>query len=638
MLATGRVSMVMTMAVSMRSEYEPSRRTWPGRITCSLLAVLGSLMIGTGVLLAYSLKDWTPMERAYIGKYMLTSLISGSPRLNGVVRNFTTRILVVRGGLRLASQDDVDRGELVGWMVSRFDVREFHEWLRVSIYDGESLSELCDPGWYGALVALVILLPIGIKEDFERSKKRRAGSIALRGTNLVSRRQYHQRTRGHDGVGWITEGEAAVWQKLFMHAGERNLVRIGREDEPEHILLLGDSGTGKSSLIRQLLRQVSGRGERAIVYDPALEYLPEFLKPERGDLVLNPLDRRMPYWSPAAELSHESEAEAVAKSLFPDKAGDPNPFFVEAARKIFSYLLKEGAGPGEMYDWIRRADPEIDKRVAGTELEPIITKAAAPQRAGVLSVLERAAAVLRLLPSTGGKRWLATEWTGEQTQSWIFITSTHETREVLRPLVSMWIDLLMLRLLGRSDEQRTAVWVVLDELASLQRLPTLPLALAEARKANTRMVLSLHGRSQVEYEYGRLAEVMLSIPKTKFFLRTSEAQSGRWVSECLGQVEAEKPHEVRRVGDLGLPHSRNLSYDRRIEPAVFAAEIGNLPDLEGYFQTPGLTLRAKFPYSAPRKSQPALVKRADVNAPGAVMVRANDQGKQGPQRLGLGIA
>ena len=57
---------------------------------------------------------------------------------------------------------------------------------------------------------------------------------------------------------------------------------------------MGDTGSGKSSAIRQLLRQIENRGESAIVYDPAMDFLGEFYNPKRGDLILNPLDERCP--------------------------------------------------------------------------------------------------------------------------------------------------------------------------------------------------------------------------------------------------------------------------------------------------------------------------------------------------------
>jgi len=52
----------------------------------------------------------------------------------------------------------------------------------------------------------------------------------------------------------------------------------------------------------------AGAGETAIVYDPAVEYTPQFFGPDRGDAILNPLDRRTPFWTPADELRLDAEA------------------------------------------------------------------------------------------------------------------------------------------------------------------------------------------------------------------------------------------------------------------------------------------------------------------------------------------
>jgi hypothetical protein len=49
------------------------------------------------------------------------------------------------------------------------------------------------------------------------------------------------------------------------------------------------------------------------------------------------------------------------------------------------------------------------------------------------------------------------------------------------------------------------VWFVLDELASLHRLPQLTTAIYEHRKAGNNVVLCFQGRSQLEAIYGRLA-------------------------------------------------------------------------------------------------------------------------------------
>ena len=64
----------------------------------------------------------------------------------------------------------------------------------------------------------------------------------------------------------------------------------------------------------------------------------QFYDERRGDIVLNPLDARMPYWNPSKELRRKAEAKALAVSLYQPE-GVTNRFFVEAPQKIFAHLL-----------------------------------------------------------------------------------------------------------------------------------------------------------------------------------------------------------------------------------------------------------------------------------------------------------
>ena len=89
---------------------------------------------------------------------------------------------------------------------------------------------------------------------------------------------------------------------------------------------------------------------------------------------------------------------------------------------------------------------------------------------------------------------------------------------------------------------------MLDELASLQRLPQLTTAVTENRKSNNPMVLGFQGKAQVEALYGHVAEAMLSQPATKIFLKTSEPHASEWISKAIGEVEVERFRESRTRG------------------------------------------------------------------------------------------
>jgi hypothetical protein len=112
-----------------------------------------------------------------------------------------------------------------------------------------------------------------------------------KGPELARSAQFN-RTQQSNGIGFITQERRTLIE--FLSQREGKMVRVPRERESSHFLMIGDTGAGKSSLIRQILMQVEERGETAIVYHPALEYTPQFYEPGRGDVILNPLDARLP--------------------------------------------------------------------------------------------------------------------------------------------------------------------------------------------------------------------------------------------------------------------------------------------------------------------------------------------------------
>jgi type IV secretory pathway TraG/TraD family ATPase VirD4 len=366
----------------------------------------------------------------------------------------------------------------------------------------------------------------------------------LKGPELVSARRFNRRTHA-DGIGFVQASSAV--SRAF---GWRRWVRLPRAIESSHVLIMGDSGTGKSALIRQMLCQLEARGETAIVYDPALEYTPQFYTPERSDVILNPLDARSPYWSPGDEVRHDAEALTIATSLFPDRHNE-NPFFTEGPRRIFAHLLTFKPTAEELASWLCHED-ELDRLVRGTSYAAMIDRQAPAQRSGVLASLNMVADTLKLIPleKETPRRWSAAAW-GRERRGWLFFTSTPETRTRLVPLTSLWLDMLVLRLMNLGQPSRRAVWFVLDELASLQRLPQLHTAITENRKSNNPVVLGFQGRSQLETRYGHDAEAMLSQPATKIFMRTTEPHAAKWIADTIGEIEIERLRESRSNGKWG---------------------------------------------------------------------------------------
>jgi type IV secretory pathway TraG/TraD family ATPase VirD4 len=422
------------------------------------------------------------------------------------------------------------------------------------------------------------LLPIAAFQDVQRQKQLKYGR-RLKGPEMLTPQQFNKTVRG-DGVGFKTNDM-------------KPMLRIPIKAEAQHMQIIGDTGAGKSALMFQVLRQVQSLGDAAIVYDPAREFVKRFYDPSRGDVILNPLDKRCPYWGPADELRSRSEAKALAASLFQPPQDKKGEFFIESPQKIFAFLMAYGPTPADLVEWMANPE-EIDRRLKGTEHAHLIGSRAHQQRAGVLASLGLVADSLRLLPKAdeGNGSWTATEW-AEKRQGWIFLTSLPAEREALRPLQSLWIDWLVLRLLNEPKEAQRRVWFVIDELASLQKLPQLHTAITEARKSRNPVVLGFQGKAQLEYLYGHLAEVMLSQPATSVWLTTKEPKAGQWVSEFIGKVEVERLRETHFDGTRA---GRNFALDRQVEPLVLESEISGLADLHAFMKYRNYVTRFSFPY------------------------------------------
>src|SRR5882672_2956559 len=612
---------------------QASAGTWINtRPACALSAALIAVVsvIGLG---QYRYSRWTPLQRFHLPAYVRSTILDAL----GVTKPGRYALVTVkdRRGSRVAVDADVEalpgssseaftltaaaksaglRGPAVS--TDHYDPRALHTFLSTWIYHGRRLRDLAWPPLAGGLGVLVLGLVVAIPQDAARARARRQGR-RLRGPELVTPRAFTQRLRA-DGVGWMQ----ARSRGLFLLARPA-WVRVPHTVESSHFLVMGDTGTGKSSIIRQLLLQVQARGETAIIYDPALEYTPQFFDPDRGDAILNPLDRRTPFWTPADELRLDAEALTLAESLFPER-GNENSFFSDAPRRIMAFLLTHRPDAAQIVAWL--SDPrELDRLLAGTPYAVMIDPSAGPQRAGVLASLNMVADALQLLPaaSTTSQRWSATDWSTTR-RGWLFFTSTPETRARLVPLTSLWLDTLVLRLMNQAQPTSRRTWFVIDELASLQRLPQLHTAMTEARKSNSPLVLGFQGRSQLAKRYGLDAEAMLSQPATKIFLRTSEPDAAKWISQTLGDVETERLKQSRSSADgwgTTARHSTSYALERHVEPLVLPSQISGLANLHGYLKLGNLvtTLRVRF-ITLPER-HPALVPRLVSDAIGTVRLR-----------------
>lgn len=467
--------------------------------------------------------------------------------------------------------------------------KRIHRYLARWVYGGQSLTQIFSRPLEAAFAVLIVVLPFGIRRDIRRRKQLRYGR-RLRGPEMLEPKAFTEKFKSH-GLGLAVDREGTV-------------VRLPALAENKHLAMIGDTGSGKSTAIRQILLEVKARGDNAILYDSSASFLQQFYDEKRGDIVLNPIDARCPYWSPVDEVEDMAEAETMAASLFPED--DINKFFIDAPRKIFAYLVSFGPSPSDLVAWM--SNPAvIEKKVQGTEMQELIDAYAPQQRAGVLSSLGMVANALRYLPPVEKTRsnWTARAWERER-KGWIFITSFPSYLKPLRPLISVWFDLLVLRLMNEPEPHHRPSWFVIDELADLHKLPALHMALTQNRKWGNPIVLGFQNPAQIEAHYGTEASSMVSQAASKMYFRVTDPPSAKWASQGIGEVEIERLKESRYDGTRA---GRSFALDRQIEPLVMASEIEGLPDLHGYLKYGNCVTRFRLPRVELTEVTPRLIKR-----------------------------
>ena len=150
-----------------------------------------------------------------------------------------------------------------------------------------------------------------------------------------------------------------------------------RYQENSGIGLSGSPGTGKSTAMRDLLRQLRQQKRKAVVYDISGEFVKRFYRPG-VDIILNCFDARSHQWDVWCEGTHEMVFDRQAKAAIPStKSGDP--FWTLSAQLFFSSLTHSFSLRSEkpdmahlMHTILRMSADQISSVLADTDARNVI--------------------------------------------------------------------------------------------------------------------------------------------------------------------------------------------------------------------------------------------------------------------------
>jgi len=365
-------------------------------------------------------------------------------------------------------------------------------------------------------------------------------------------------------------------------------------DETKHFKMIGTTGTGKSTAIRELLEGALERGDRAVIADPDGGYVNRFYDPARGDVILNPFDPRAHTWNIYGELTASHDVEQLARSLIPDQEGSDRSWR-GYARTFFTAVARQTNDAGirdlnELYRLITCASTEeLRTLTTGTPAQPFLEGGNERMFGSIRSVTGASLTALDYLSTQTGPPVSVRDWvrTGRGV---LFLPYQADQIAALRSIISAWLRLAIFQTMtGGEGDQR--LWFVVDELDALGPIDGLKDALARLRKFGGRCVLGFQSIAQVSSTYGHgEAQTIVENCSNTLILRCSASENGgtaRFASKLIGEREVIRPtvSRTRRGGFFAEPgHSVSRGEQHVTESAVLPAEVEQLPDLAGYLK------------------------------------------------------
>ncbi|EDS2038456.1 type IV secretion system DNA-binding domain-containing protein [Salmonella enterica] len=400
-------------------------------------------------------------------------------------------------------------------------------------------------------------------------------------------------------------------------------VPLVRYQENSGIALLGSPGVGKSTIIRELLRQLRAQQRKAVLYDISGEFVKRFYRPGK-DVILNVFDTRSHSWDFWAEGKNPAMYDRMAKAAIPDNNGGGDPFWIEAPRLLFSALLEQ---LGKRYDVpsvehlmniiLRMPNDKIANVVATTDARNVMNLDLDKLAGSVRAVITAYTRNFKHLALPTGPRFSFKNWAqDEDSDAWVFITVRDDMKDTLRPMITMMIESALSAILTLEPSQDRLIGTSIDEAGTLQEIPSLPDFMSTCRKFGGFPILGFQSNAQTDVVYGeKKSQILMDGIGAIAAFRINGSKGAAWLADQLGDQETEKSSENTSYGANDVRDATSINRQDKEGNLILRSQITALPDNTCYLKLGrGLPVaKIKFPYDYMKELHPGIIENEALN-------------------------
>ncbi len=341
--------------------------------------------------------------------------------------------------------------------------------------------------------------------------------------------------------------------------GKNAYLPVGDSLLSRHMLLLGSPGTGKSNMMRHLLRNLRvnlTEEDVLIAFDPTGEYSAQFC--QAGDVVFADDTRASDgtgeaQWNLFAELGESDrlleDASALCEMLFQERVRTaPDPYAASAARDLMLalivYLCRQGDPSLRNNETLRELIDGFDaesmlaildtlpelRALGATLLEP-----AGKRAQSVVSALQQAARELLQGRFNAAGALGMRNTVHRKGGKVVFVCYDPQRGRMTGPVFATLLDLCLQEVLSRTEHEGS-VYLLLDDVCALPRLTHLEDALLFGRGKGLRLMMTLASVSRLTERYGELgAQTVLDSFGTTVAFRLHDRPGRAFVKNLYGR-------------------------------------------------------------------------------------------------------
>ena len=328
-------------------------------------------------------------------------------------------------------------------------------------------------------------------------------------------------------------------------------IPIGEEQECRHMLLLGGSGSGKTSILWPIINQAQDRGDKCLIFSFKGDFQQKAAFPFS---LLAPWDSRSVHWQLGRDIRTRLHAESLAKTLCPDPESGEK-IWAQGAQGLLTAVIsgvqrkhKSNWGFHELakacsaalsdYDYLVKTVME-ESPLAKAFLMGKDSKTTASYLAQMASGLSDVVNLGVADSSSHGKPWSVRDWLAGRTPGAAILGYLPESEGLSQAYCSSLVEQIVKQILSfddcNPDERR--IWLFLDEVPQAGKIPSITSALEAARSKGCRVVLGMQGVAQLE-EHGyskNTLRIWAGQCGIKIVANLSDPDDQKWASNLLGE-------------------------------------------------------------------------------------------------------